>query len=148
MTIQSTSRTILLLGAAAALLACGKQDATANASGNAAAVEPAASNTAQAAPVSGNAATATPAAAGALSADYMVGKWSAMGEDCSDTIEFRKDGTAVTPMGPGKWTLTGDQLGMDFGDGSKQKPSTIKPIGPDRIEITTASGRKETERRC
>ena len=145
MTIQSTSRIILLLGAATALVACGKQDSTANASGNSAAVELAASNAA--APVS-NAATATPAVAGALSADYMVGKWSAMGEDCSDTIEFRKDGTAVTPVGPGKWTLTGDQLGMDFGDGSTQKPSTIKPIGPDRIEITTASGRKETERRC
>ena len=71
-----------------------------------------------------------------------------MGEDCKDTIEFRKDGTAITPIGPGKWTLTGDQLAMDFGDGSKQKPSTIKPIGPDRIEITTASGRKETEKRC
>jgi hypothetical protein len=74
-------------------------------------------------------AAAVPAQAGALSADYMVGKWSAMGEDCSSTIEFRKDGTVETPIGPGKWTLAGDKLGFDYGrveaagvDGQGPKP--------------------------
>ena len=85
---------------------------------------------------------------GALTADYMVGKWSAMDEDCSDILEFRKDGTVSTPIADAKWTLTGDQLAIDYGEGSTQKPTTIKPLGPDRIEITTSSGRKETQKRC
>jgi hypothetical protein len=93
-------------------------------------------------------AAAVPAQAGVLSADYMVGKWSAMDEDCSSTIEFRKDGTVETPIGPGKWTLAGDKLGFDYGEGSKQEPSTVKVLSPDRIEISTSSGRKETEKRC
>jgi hypothetical protein len=78
----------------------------------------------------------------------MVGKWSAMGEDCSSTLEFHKDGTANSPIGPGKWTLVGDKLSFDFGDGSTQAPSTIKVLSQDRIEITRASGGKETEKRC
>lgn len=105
-----------------------------------------------AAPVAdANTASATPAAApsdGSLSADYMVGKWSAMDEDCKDTIEFRKDGTVVTPIGEGKWTLVGDQLTFDYGDGSKQPASAIKVLSPERIEITRGSGGKETEKRC
>lgn len=72
-----------------------------------------------------------------------------MGEDCADTIEFRKDGTAATPFGEGKWSLAGDKLVMDFGEGSSNlDPSAIKPLGPDRIEITKASGTKETQKRC
>jgi hypothetical protein len=135
----------MLSAALLALAACSSNKT--NAANEATNAAPA--NEAAAAPANETAAAVTPATApGAVTADYMVGKWSAMGEDCSDTIEFRKDGTAVTPIGPGKWTLTGDQLGMDFGDGSTQKPSTIKPLGPDRIEITTSSGRKETEKRC
>jgi hypothetical protein len=96
------------------------------------------------------AAAATPAAApGAVTADYMVGKWSAMGEDCKDVLEFKKDGTVTTPIGPAKWTLVGDKLSIDFGDASSNPTaSTIKPLGPDRIEITKASGGKETEKRC
>jgi hypothetical protein len=90
-----------------------------------------------------------PAAAdGALSADYLVGKWSAMREDCSATIEFRKDGTVTTPLGDGKWTLAGDKLTFDYGDGSKQPASTITVLSADRIEILRGSGGKETEKRC
>ncbi|MGH6729284.1 MAG: hypothetical protein ACREBK_03955, partial [Sphingomicrobium sp.] len=88
------------------------------------------------------------AADGIVTADYMVGKWSAMDEDCSDTIEFRKDGTVMTPIGEGKWTLAGDKLTFDYGDGSKQPASTIKVLTRDRIEITRGSGGKETEKRC
>lgn len=92
----------------------------------------------------------TPAAAsGAVTADYLVGKWSATGEDCAETIEFRKDGTAATPFGDGKWSLAGDKLVMDFGEGSSQlDPSSVKPLGQDRIEITDASGGKEFQKRC
>ena len=78
----------------------------------------------------------------------MVGKWSAMNEDCKDTLEFRKDGTVVTPFGDAKWALNGDQLAVDFGEGSKVDPSTIRALGPDRIEITKGSGNKETQKRC
>ena len=93
------------------------------------------------------AAPAVPAAAG-LGPDFMVGKWSAMNEDCSDTLEFRKDGSVATPFGEGKWTLAGDQLSVDFGEGSKMDPSTIKALSQDRIEISKKSGGKETQKRC
>ena len=95
---------------------------------------------------------AAPATAGAVTADFMIGKWSATNEDCSEVLEFRKDGTVKTPIGDAKWTLAGDQLAgdqlaVDFGDGSTLQPSTIKSLGPDRIEISDASG-KETQKRC
>jgi methionine-rich copper-binding protein CopC len=132
--------------AAMALLAACDKTAPAENAANAAAETPAAANTAEAAPA--NVAAAPVAAGGAVTADYMVGKWSAMGEDCASTLEFRKDGTVKTPFGDAKWTLAGDQLGVDFGDGSKQEPSTIKVLGPDRIEISKKSGGKETQKRC
>lgn len=93
-------------------------------------------------------ATAPLAAGDAVTADYMVGKWSAIDEDCSDTLEFRKDGTLTTPIGDAKWTLVGDKLTMDYGDGSKQPSSTIKVLSQERIEITRGSGGKETSKRC
>lgn len=150
MMIRSTARALVLLGAAAALAACGRDAAEATASGNETAAEAAASNQADgAAPAAApGAPTATPAAAGAVTAEYMLGKWSAIDEDCSETLEFRKDGTVVTPIGEAKWTLVGDQLTFDYGDGSKQPSSRIKALSADRIEITRASGGTETERRC
>ena len=93
-------------------------------------------------------AVAPASANGTVTADYMVGKWSAMEEDCSDTLDFRKDGSVGTPIGGAKWALDGDKLSIDFGDGSEVTASTIKPLGPDRIEITKASGNKETQKRC
>jgi hypothetical protein len=143
------SQTLTIAILAAALAACGggvdaaNNEVSAEASANeAAASEAEATN--EAAPV-------TPAAVeigGAPTVDYMVGKWSAMDEDCSDTLEFRKDGTLTTPIADAKWTLVGDKLTMDYGDGSKQPASSIKVLSQDRIEITTGSGRKETQKRC
>ena len=94
--------------------------------------------------------TATPTAAGgdALSTEFMTGKWSAMAEDCADTVEFRKDGTMVTPIGNAKWALDGAKLNVDFGDGAKQDPSSIKVLSHDRIEVTKAGGKTETQKRC
>ena len=94
--------------------------------------------------------TATPTAAGgdALSTVFMTGKWSAMAEDCADTVEFRKDGTMVTPIGNAKWALDGAKLNVDFGDGAKQDPSSIKVLSHDRIEVTKAGGKTETQKRC
>lgn len=140
MTIRMTMTAVLAL----ALAACGSKPA-ANDSANAAANDSAVA--APAAPPATNAA-APAAASGTLSKDYMVGKWSALGEDCKDTLEFKADGTVATPIGPGKWTLDGDQLTFDYGDGSKQPASTIKVVSPDRIEISRGSGGKETSRRC
>jgi hypothetical protein len=91
------------------------------------------------------AATATPAG---FSADYMVGKWSAVNEDCSVRLEFRKDGTVTTPIGEAKYTVSGDKLSIDYHDGSTPTTSTVKALDGDRIEITHASGTKETEKRC
>jgi hypothetical protein len=142
MKIRSTARAVLLLGAATLLVACGKQQATANESANAAVNAPATD-------ANGAAPAATPAAApGTLSADYMVGKWSAMDEDCTHTVEFNKDGTVTTPIGTAKWTIAGDKLSFDYGDGSKPTTSAIKVLGPDRIGITRESGGTETEKRC
>ena len=93
------------------------------------------------------AAPAAPAAAG-LGPDFMVGKWSAMGS-CDDTLEFRKDGSVATPFGPGRWTLAGDQLSVEFdGDTGKQAPSTIARIDENTIRITQPSGKSETQKRC
>jgi hypothetical protein len=146
--MRLNARTLLLIGAAAALAACNKQAAPANESAKATANETAAASTA--APVANDTAPVTPAAAtvgGAPTADYMVGKWSAMGEDCKDTLEFKKDGTVLTPIGPGKWDLVGDKLSFEYG-GERQSPSTIKVLSPTKIEITRSSGGKETEIRC
>jgi hypothetical protein len=93
-------------------------------------------------------AAAAPATPAALSADYMVGKWSAMNEDCAATLVFTKDGKVTTPIGQAKWAVAGDKLTIDYSDGSTPTSSTIKPVSQDRIEITTSSGRKETEKRC
>jgi hypothetical protein len=147
MTRQMTIRAAMLIGAAAALLACGKQAAVANNSENSAAAEPAANAAANAA-AANTAAPAAPPAAGALTADYMVGKWSAIGEDCKATIDFKKDGTVTTPIGHAKWTVTGDKLSINYGDGSEPTASSIKVLDPNRIEITHSSGTKETEKRC
>ena len=137
---------LLLTTALLTLAACGaKETNTANDAANA----PANAATENAtAPVNEAAAAAAPAAAGAVTAEYMVGKWSAMDEDCSDTLEFRKDGTMTTLIGDAKWTLTGDKLAIDYGDGSKQPASTIKPLGPDRIEITTLFREEADRKRC
>ncbi|MEO8453651.1 MAG: hypothetical protein ABI454_00690 [Sphingomicrobium sp.] len=147
MKIRIHARTLMLAGAAAALLACGKERAAANEGANAASATPA---TAENASTGTDNATTTNAgvASGSLNADFLVGKWSAFGEDCKNTVEFRKDGTAVTPIGQAKWTLTGDRLLFDYSDGSKQPPSTVKALGSDRMEITRDSGAKETEKRC
>jgi len=136
------------LAAALLLAACGKPAPDAANDANAA-VEIPAANASQANSAAADAEAAAPVAAGGLvTADYMVGKWSAMEEDCKDTLEFRKDGTVATPIGDAKWTLAGDKLAVDFGEGSKPTPSTIKVLSQDRIEITKASGGKETQKRC
>lgn len=83
----------------------------------------------------------------ALSVDYMVGKWSAFGEDCSHTIEFKKDGTVTTPIGVGKWKVGDGKLTFDYGDG-KPTVSAVEVLGPDRIAWTSMSGGNETEKRC
>lgn len=134
------------------LVACGGGDAE-SANNAAATAEPAANEAAELAPAPANeavpaAAPATAEVGGAPTADFMVGKWSAMDEDCSDTLEFRQDGTVVTPIGEAKWTLAGDKLTLDYGDGSKQPSSALKVLSQDRIEITRGSGGKETQKRC
>lgn len=130
----------------ALLVGCSQAEPAGNAAADTANVAVAAE---PAVPVANTAApTTAPAADGALGADYMVGKWSATDENCAETLEFRKDGTVVTPFGNAKWALNGDKLAVDFGEGSKVDPSTIKALGPDRIEITKGSGNKETQKRC
>jgi hypothetical protein len=145
-TMRFHAGTLVLCGAAAVLLACGKEQAAANDSANAASAAPATTETVTA--TANTASAATTAAPGAVNADFLIGKWSAIAEDCKNTVELRKDGTAVTPIGAAKWTLTGDKLLFDYSDGSKQPPSTVKALGPDRIEFTRDSGSKDTEKRC
>ena len=136
----------LPIAAALALGACSQQAATNNEAEVNLAIEPAAEPAEVNAP-----ATATPAAVPAGSAptvDYMVGKWSATEGDCSSTLEFRKDGTVVTPIGDAKWTLDGNQLAVNFGDNAKPDPTTVTVLTPDTIETTMKSGRKEVQKRC
>ena len=140
---------LMTLLAAAALAGCG---GGADAANEAAASDKAVNTeAAAAAPAADNAVAPTPAAVeigGAPTAEFMVGKWSAMAEDCTDTLEFRKDGTLTTPIGEARWTLVGDKLTMDYGDGSKQPASTLKVLSQDRIDITTGGGSKDISKRC
>ena len=139
-------RALMLLGVAA-LAACGSTQA-ANGS-NASAAEVTVTNTPNTGPAdSGNAATPEATNAGAFGTDFMVGKWSAIGEDCSVVIDFRKDGSVTTPIGVAKWTAIGDKLSIAYPDGSAPTVSSIKVLDPARIEITHSSGTKETEKRC
>ena len=134
--------------AAAALAACGNSSG-ANDS-NAAAAEITVTNAPNAATPTGsvNVAASTAVEAGGFGTDFMLGKWSAIGEDCSATLEFRKDGTVTTPIGVAKWTVAGDKLSITYDDGSTPTVSSIKVLDPARIEITHSSGTKETEKRC
>jgi hypothetical protein len=84
----------------------------------------------------------------ALTSDYLVGKWSAFGEDCSHTIEFKKDGTVSTPIGIGKWKVGNGKLTIDYHDGSAPTSSAVKPLSADRIAWMSASGKQEAEKRC
>jgi hypothetical protein len=84
----------------------------------------------------------------ALTPAYLVGKWSAFGEDCSHTIEFKKDGTLTTPIGVAKWTVSGDKVTMDYHDGSKPTVTRLKPLSADRLAWMSDSGKQETEKRC
>ena len=108
--------TVTLL--AGALAACGGNDAEAH---NQAA---AAVNDAAPAPLEENAAVIPAAAPAGAETQYMLGKWSAMGEDCADTLEFRDDGKVATPIGDASWTMAGDKLTIDYGDGSTPTTST------------------------
>ena len=128
---------------ATAISACGGGADAANNAAEPAANEAVAPETAVA-----NEAAVAPAAATGAEAQFMLGKWSAMGEDCADTLEFRNDGKVGTPIGDANWTMAGDKLTIDHGDGSTPTVSTIKQLSPDRIEVTTASGRTETQKRC
>ena len=145
-----TPRATAIVLAAAMLAACG--GGTAESANNDAVAEAAANNVAVPDALASNEAVPATEAAmpadGVPTADYMVGKWSATAEDCADTLEFRKDGTAATPIGEAKWTLAGNKLAVDFGDGGKQDPTTVTVLSQDRIEITMKSGRKETQKRC
>jgi hypothetical protein len=132
-----------VVAAAVLLAACGGGDGAAANNEAAAAV-----NDAAPAPLAENAAVPAAATTGGAETQYMLGKWSAMGEDCADTLEFRDDGKVTTPIGDAKWSMAGDKLTIDYGDGSKPTTSTIKQLGADRIEVTTASGRSETQKRC
>ncbi len=133
----------LMVAAAALLASCGG-DTGAQANNEAAA----AVNDAAPAPLAENAAVPTAAAASSAEAQYMLGKWSAIAEDCADTLEFHNDGNVTTPIGDANWTMSGDKLTIDHGDGSKPTTTTIKQLSADRIEVTSASGRKETQKRC
>jgi len=130
---------------AAALPACGGQEGEAN---NTAAAEATANEPASTPEAENLVVPAANTPAGDLSAQFLVGKWSAMEEDCSATLEFRDGGSVTTPIGDAKGTLAGDKRTLDYGDGSKPTTSTVKPLANDRIEVTTASGRKETQKRC
>jgi hypothetical protein len=142
---NAMNKATVLTSVALLLAACdSKGDADANDTDANAAVE-------APAPEANAAAESTPAAApsdGTFSAAFMVGKWSAMGEDCSSTIDFKDGGVVKTPIGDAKYSVSGDTLTFDYGDGSEPTKSTIKVLSPDRIEITRGSGGKETEKRC
>ena len=128
---------------AATISGCGR-----GAEANNTAEEAAVKEAPPAAPAEAPVAPASAEPGGAPTAAYMTGKWSALDESCADTLEFRNDGKVTTPIGDANWSLAGDKLTLDYGEGSKPTTTTIKVLTQDRIEVTTASGRSETQKRC
>ena len=142
--MTSAFRLSLCVAVTAFLTNCNQADPVANAGANT-------TNIVAAAPVTEPAAApaATPAAAasGELSADFLLGKWTAMG-DCKDVVEFRKDGVVMTPIGPGKWTLVGDQLTITPDGADKQTPTTISRVDDKTISTLRGTGKPDLQHRC
>lgn len=137
-------RSTAIMAATAILLVAGCNRGTGNNSTNAAA--PANStNSAAAAPAAAPA--PAPAAGGSVDQAFLVGHWGANG-DCSRTLTFNADGTAVTSGDNevGRWRLEGNQL-VTQGPGEAPQPVPVSRRG-DTLILTGPQGQQAALTRC
>jgi hypothetical protein len=91
------------------------------------------------------ASTAAAPAGGAVTPQFLVGRWTD-NNDCTQTIQFRDDGSFVTPDGgQGYWTLNGDRLTFQ---GTSTVTAQIAAPNADTIMLTHANGTVGRSTRC
>ena len=97
-------------------------------------------------PAAGTSAAASSFTPGdAVTAAFLFGRWTDTG-DCSQTIEFKDDGTFVTPNGAsGMWTLNGDRLTFQ---GSTTVSAQVSAPNADTIMLTHPNGSVGRSTRC
>lgn len=98
-------------------------------------------------PVAGgnNVSTASAPFTGQVTPQFIVGRWTDNG-DCTQTIEFRDDGSFVTATGgTGYWTLNGDRLTFQA-----QRTITAQVSAPNAntIMLTQEDGSVGRSTRC
>lgn len=132
-------RTVLLTMTALALVTgCSRGGSTNNvAAGNTASNAAAPANTAAPANAS-NAAEAADAAdagesGGAVDVAFLTGRWGMAG-DCSQTIEFRADGT-VTPPDGSTYAIAGNVVTVTS-PGQPPDPKTVTRTGDDAMTVS------------
>jgi membrane protein involved in colicin uptake len=95
----------------------------------------------------GEAAGAAPAAApftGQANSAFLVGRWTD-NNDCTQTIEFRPDGTFATPGGSGMWALDGDRLTFQ---GSRTVSARLQAPDANTITLIHDDGTLGRSTRC
>ena len=92
----------------------------------------------QAAPTANSAAPSanTGSAAGAIDRAFVIGRWGVAG-DCSETMEFRDDGTVAGPADGARWSLDGSRLVISDGEGNSDT-RTVTRTGADEMSVTDA----------
>jgi hypothetical protein len=153
-------KTILKLTAAAAALAglsaCDMLGLNKSESGNGTAATNVAANTG--APANSTAAAGTggkpgeasgaaPASApftGQVNSAFLVGRWTD-NNDCTQTIEFRPDGTFTTPGGSGMWALDADRLTFQ---GSSTVSARVQAPDANTITLIHDNGALGRSTRC
>ncbi|HYJ31109.1 MAG TPA: hypothetical protein VEW25_12305 [Allosphingosinicella sp.] len=129
-----------------------EENAGANAATNAVAANVIDMNTSVAAPGGKDPAAAGPNAATAgftpgdpVTPAFLVGRWTD-NNDCSNTIEFRDDGSFILPnRGQGYWTLNGDRLTFQ---GASTVSAQVSAPNADTIMLTHPNGTVGRSTRC
>lgn len=82
---------------------------------------------------------------GRVSTAFLLGRWTDTG-DCTNTVEFRDDGSFVTSSGArGIWALNGDQLTFQ---GQQTIVATVSAPSANTIVLTQQDGTVGRSTRC
>jgi hypothetical protein len=82
---------------------------------------------------------------GRVTTAFLIGRWTDTG-DCTNTVEFRDDGSFVTSQGArGIWALNGDQLTFQ---GNDAVTATVTAPSGSTIVLTHANGTVGRSTRC
>ena len=80
-----------------------------------------------------------------LNRDFMVGRWTEMGDCAMDAAEFRADGSFVFPWGDRvPWQLDGNRLTVT----GNQNPFTVTVVDRNSLRVDKGGGSVRTWTRC